>query len=279
MPHVRFTGVNSKSRTLLFDTTGLGLTFDQLSGGEREIAFLVGQIDRFGLRNGLFLLDEPELHLNADLIRVWITYLTSTVATGQIWLATHSLEAVEAAGQKATFVLERNEATRKVDSVARLDTRPVLSALSRAVGTPAFSISQLLFVFVEGEEGVGERERFRKLAGLPQTSAFGCGSCNEVLRRVMSIRAIAREAEAGIRIGGVVDWDFRSDADSNALNHDHGVFVLPVHKVENYFLHPGTLSVLLQQNGRGAFQPFSSATLPMRVLEAGYSSIQWQPKR
>ena len=92
--------------------------------------------------------------------------------TGQIWLATHSLEAVEAAGQRATFVLERNEETRSVNTLARLDTRPVLSALSRAVGTPAFSISQLLFVFVEGEESVGERERFRKLADAPQNVRF-----------------------------------------------------------------------------------------------------------
>ena len=52
LPHVVFTGVNSKARTLLFDTTGLELSFDQLSGGEREIAFLIGQIDRFGLRQG-----------------------------------------------------------------------------------------------------------------------------------------------------------------------------------------------------------------------------------
>ena len=154
LPHVVFTGVDPKTRTLLFDTAGLELSFNQLSGGEREIAFLIGQIDRFGLRKGLFLLDEPELHLNADLIRSWVGYLTGTVETGQIWLATHSLEAVEAAGQQATFVLERNETTRKVESLARLDTRPVLSALSRAVGTPAFSISQLLFIFVEGEESV-----------------------------------------------------------------------------------------------------------------------------
>lgn len=63
IPHVIFAGIDSKKRTLLFDTTGLELTFDQLSGGEREIAFLIGQVDRFGLRQGLFLLDEPELHL------------------------------------------------------------------------------------------------------------------------------------------------------------------------------------------------------------------------
>ncbi|MBK9522230.1 MAG: AAA family ATPase [Rhodocyclaceae bacterium] len=250
LPHVLFTGIDSKKRTLLFDTTGLELSFDQLSGGEREIAFLVGQIDRFGLRQGLFLLDEPELHLNADLIRTWVAYLTSTVSIGQVWLATHSLEAVEAAGQQATFVLERNEETRKVDGLARLDSRPILSALSRAVGTPAFSISLLLFVFIEGEEGVGERERFRKLAGLPQNVRFmECGSCNEVLRRVAAIKSLTNDTETGIRIGGIVDRDFRSDADASALHNANGVFVLPVHEVENFFLHPETLAVLLKQNG------------------------------
>lgn len=255
IPHVVFTGVDSKKRTLLFDTTGMELTFDQLSGGEREIAFLIGQIDRFGLRQGLFLLDEPELHLNADLIRMWVAYLTGTVQTGQIWLATHSLEAVEAAGQQATFVLERNEGTRKVDCLDRLDTRPVLSALSRAVGTPAFSISKLLFIFVEGEEGVGERERFRNLAGLLQNVRFmECGSCNEVLRRVAAIKALANEAEAGIRIGGVVDRDFRTEANVSTINNS-GVFVLPVHEAENYFIHPATLAVLLQQNGREELVP------------------------
>ncbi len=251
LPHVFFTGVDSRRRTLLFDTTGLELTFNQLSGGEREIAFLVGQIDRFGLRQGLFLLDEPELHLNADLIRTWVAYLTGTVATGQIWLATHSLEAVEAAGQHATFVLERNEESRQVDGLARLDSRPVLSALSRAVGTPAFSISQLLFVFVEGEEGVGERERFRQLAGSPQHVRFmECGSSHDVLRRVSTIKALATEAEAGIRIGGVIDRDFLSDADAQAHMERYSVLVLPVHEAENFFLHPPTLNVILRQNGR-----------------------------
>jgi hypothetical protein len=252
LPHVVFAGIDSKGRRILFNTTGLELSFDQLSGGEREIAFLIGQIDRFGLRQGLFLLDEPELHLNADLIRLWVGYLTSTVETGQIWLATHSLEAVEAAGQQATFVLERNEQTRKVDSLARLDQRPVLSALSRAVGTPAFSISKLLFVFIEGEEGVGERERFRKLAGLPQDVRFmECGSCNEVIRRVGVIKALANESEAGMRIGGVVDRDFRHDSDATARAGGSSIFVLPVHEVENFFLHPGTIDLLLAQNGRG----------------------------
>ena len=249
LPHIAFNGVDSKRRTLLFDTSGLELSFDQLSGGEREIAFLVGQIDRFSLRQGLFLLDEPELHLNADLIRRWVGYLMGTMETGQMWLATHSLEAVEAAGQRATFVLERNDSNRKVDSISRLDERPVLSALSRAVGTPAFSISRLAFVFIEGEENIGERERFRQLSGLSENVRFiECGSCNEVMRRVDVFKSLGDETQEAIRIGGVIDRDFRVPADMSRFEQKR-IHVLSVHEVENFFLHPATLQVLLEQNG------------------------------
>ena len=256
LPHIVFMGVNSKQRTLQFDTTGLELTFDQLSGGERELAFLIGQIDRFQLRHGLFLLDEPELHLNADLIRSWVEFLSNTVITGQIWLATHSLEAVEEAGKNATFVLERDIETRQVNKCSRLDQRPVLAALSRAVGTPAFSISQLLFVFIEGKEGIGERERFRKLTKLAENVRFmECGSSSEIIRRVEEIKDLAEEADAGIRITGVVDRDHKTDAECDGLQNYNDIYILRVHEIENFFLHPETLQVLINQSGIAGLSP------------------------
>lgn len=251
LPHLAFTGVDAKRKQLVFDTTGFELTFSQLSGGEREIAFLIGQIDRFRLTEGLFLLDEPELHLNADLIRAWVAYLTGTVKSGQIWLATHSLEAVEAAGERATFVLERNEATRRVDTLARLDSRPVLAALSRSVGSPAFSISSLSFVFVEGQPELGERERFRRLCGSQSNLRFiEGGSGSEVLRRLEAIQSLAKESGSGIRAGAVLDQDFLRDDQKKDIESVAHRFVLPVHEVENLFLSPPLLQHLLKQNGR-----------------------------
>jgi hypothetical protein len=198
----------------------------------------------------LFLLDEPELHLNADLIRQWVSYLTGTVQNGQIWLATHSLEAVEAAGPSASFILERNDATRKVENIARLDSRPVVTALSRAVGTPAFSISKLTFVYIEGEERLGERERFRKLCGLPVDVRFmEGGSCTEVQRRLADVKSLATTSGAGIRIGAVVDKDFRNAAEISALSAVTSLYVLPVVECENLFLELRTLDALLSQNG------------------------------
>lgn len=254
MPHLLFSGVDTEKKAILFDTAGMQLRFDQLSGGEREISFLIGQIDRFGLRNGLFLLDEPELHLNPDLVRDWVTYLGNTVATGQVWLATHSLEAVEAAGLNSTILLERDESTRVVSSVGSLAQQPVLTSLSRAVGTPAFSISELRFVFIEGEEQIGERERYRKVTGLGTDTRFiECGSCSEVIRRLSTINGIAKEANQNIRIVGVIDKDWRSKAELDSLTAHKGLVALPVHEIENFFLHKETLSDLAGSLGQKAF--------------------------
>ena len=249
LPHIVFSGVDTKSKNLLFNTAGLEVSFNQLSGGEREIAFLIGQIERFGLRNGLFLIDEPELHLNPDLIRRWMEYLMSTVQTGQIWLATHSLEAVEVAGPQATYVMERNDETRLVDKIDRLDCKPLLSALSRSLGSPAFSISSPLFVFVEGQAELGERERFARLVQTSSDVRFiECGSCNEVARQVAVIKTLAHEAKIDIKILGIVDSDFKS-LNAVASLESNGLYILDVHEVENFFLNPDTLTVLMTQNG------------------------------
>lgn len=57
-----------------------------------------------------------------------------------------------------------------------------------------------------------------------------------------------------MRIGGVVDRDFRSNAEATVFANGSSIFVLPVHEVENFFLHPGTIDLLLAQNGRGQVQ-------------------------
>lgn len=250
LPHLLFLGVNPQRREIHFDSTGTPLTFDQLSGGEREIAFLVGQIERFSLRKGLLLVDEPELHLNYDLLRAWIGYLKSSVENGQIWLATHSLEVVEVTGQDATVLLQRDSAIRKVNSASPLSRQPVVSTLSRAVGSPAFSIGNLAFVLIEGEEEIGERERFRLLSDVPTHVRFlESGSCKEVVRRVEHLRQLAEVSEQRLRIGGVLDGDWRSAAERTAFEA-LGLHVLAVHEVENLFLHPETLRALCEEIGR-----------------------------
>lgn len=253
LPHLRFVGVEStgRRRTPIFDSAGLQLSFSQLSGGEREVAFLIGQIDRFKLQRGLLLIDEPELHLNPDLLRNWLAFLRATVTDGQIWIATHSLEAVEVAGPNATFVFERDRDDRIVRAPSVLVGRPVLSALSAAVGSPAFAISRLRFVYIEGDRQSRERERFFAICGEADQNRFlEGGSCSEVLRRLGDVRSLAEASGEQLHVGAVLDRDFRSEAKANQLMSEVGVHVLSCHEIENVFLQPDALEVLLERAGR-----------------------------
>lgn len=251
LPHLRFSTVDMNRLMPLFDTAGAELNFSGLSGGEREIAFLVGQIDRFRLRHGLLLVDEPELHLNPDLVRTWIAFLRDSVADGQVWIATHSLEAVEAAGPEASFLFERDAASREVGSVAQLADRPVVLALSGALGTPAFALSRHKFVFVEGERASAERERFHRLCGSEGIRFIEAGGCRSVISKRTTIAELGVEADTPIHVGAIVDRDFRGEAEVAELQASGGTHVLGCHEVENLMLHPPTLDALLRQNGKG----------------------------
>lgn len=254
LPHLLFTGINNLTRQVQFDSTGMELSFNHLSGGEREIAFLVGQIERFALRKGLLLLDEPELHLNYDLLRAWIAFLKGTIDEGQVWFATHSLEVIEITGAPSTFLIERDENSRKITSASSLNNRPVLTTLSRAVGSPAFSISNQSFVLIEGVEDIGERERFRQLCGQPSKVRFMVGgNCGELERRHTSLLAIAAASGEPLRVGGVTDSDWRGPAERERLRL-LGVYMLEVHEVENFFLHPGTVEHIMAAIGKDPAQ-------------------------
>jgi energy-coupling factor transporter ATP-binding protein EcfA2 len=241
LPHLRFEGVDGNA--LAFNSAGETLQFEGLSGGEREIAFLVGQIDQFELTRGLLLLDEPELHLNPDLLRAWLEFILEGITDGQVWIATHAMEAVEVAGAEASFVFERDKDTRTVSRVARLEERGAVAILSRAVGSPAFSLQNLRFVYVEGERaGAGEKERFYELCGQPGAHRFmPAGGSKEVIRSVESLRYLAAETGEALAVGGVIDRDFKADSEVAEIKEKTSVFVLSCHEIENLFLYPPAL--------------------------------------
>jgi energy-coupling factor transporter ATP-binding protein EcfA2 len=281
LPHLAFNRLDQSERRLIFDTAGEELPYEDLSGGEKELAFLVGQVERFGVTRGLFLLDEPELHLNAELLRRWIDYLRDSTETGQVWVATHALEVVETAGLNTTFVMER-DADRRVRHADPLGDRPALATLAPLLGTPAFSLAASRFALIEGERPGRERERFARVLGSSSTDRFiESGGCREVLRRLEGLRAVASEAEQ-LRVGAFIDRDFRSDAQAAELEHETGVLVLPVHEIENLFLHPPLLTKLLEQTDQagndphGLLRDVADARAGQWVWERTISRREWQ---
>jgi hypothetical protein len=120
------------------------------------------------------------------------------------------------------------------------------------LGTPAFSVSASTFVLIEGERAGRERERFVQVTGAAPTVRFiEAGGCGQVAARFAGLLLLAGEAEEQVRAGAFVDRDHRSDEQVGAFEAAHEVSVLPVHEIENYFLHPDLLDALSVE-GSGA---------------------------
>lgn len=258
LPHLHYAGINAKNR-LTFDAAGVDLLFSSLSSGEKEIAFIIGQIERFGLKNGLMLLDEPELHLNADIVTRWVTYLKNVIGVGQTWIATHSMEAVEAAGASSTILLERESSTRMVSRADSLESRPVVQLLAQALGTPAFPLRDSPFIYIESadrEDEMGDDSAAREISRferLCETQPFPRflqgGNCREVLRNAIAASYLASSSDDRVRVGAIIDRDYRDERDFTSIVQS-GVHVLGCKEVENLFLHPAALQSILKKTSK-----------------------------
>lgn len=244
LPHLRFIGVSSRERTAEFMSHGQRLNFNDLSGGEREIAFLLGQVDRFRLREGVLAIDEPELHLHPSLLRRWVAYLQDAIDDGQVWLATHSLEASEVAGPSATFILGSG---RKTGAAVSASAKPLLPLLSATLGSPAFSLQDKVCLYVEGDRGLSETQRFSNiLDSNPDVLVMEGGGCAEVQRRVELAQELSEDVGLNLQVCGVVDRDFTREEVSD------DVHILSCHEVENIYLYPPVLDAIAQRNGLSA---------------------------
>lgn len=247
LPHLSFNRPEQDRKTLVFNANDREIPYHELSGGEREVAFLAGQILRFGLRRGLLMLDEPELHLNAELLERWLRWATDTVTEGQVWIATHSLEAVEVAGPDNALVLERG-LDGLVQKLTRLSERPIMSTLSGALGAPAFSLDRQRFILIEGERPGRERTRFSELCPGFDTLFLEAGNCQQVVAKLALVSDLAQESDR-LHIGGVIDRDHWGARQVQRFGEQAPVHVLGVHEIENLFLIPAALAIFTERNG------------------------------
>lgn len=98
----------------------------------------------------IFLYDEPELHLNANLEKLLSSHLKQLQGNNQIWLATHSYEILDSANYKDVFQIVhytgKNQIYRLISDEDKFET---FKSLGANVGLQL--ISQKV-IFVEGKQ-------------------------------------------------------------------------------------------------------------------------------
>jgi hypothetical protein len=212
-------------------TTG-SYSVHELSDGERVIFYLIGQC-LCAPKNGILIIDEPELHLHQALQRrLW----DSIEATRQDCLfiyVTHDLDF--AATRNAGTTVWVNEYT--ATNGWQWDIVPKGTPFPQALLLEVLG-SRRPILFVEGKRGGPDETIYTAL--YPKLHVMAVGGCETVIHLTRSARELKQIGQLQTDAYGLVDHDGRDAASVQALTNA-GVTVLPVSEIENILLNEAVI--------------------------------------
>lgn len=164
-----------------------GLTYRELSEGEQQLLAVVGMLRFLRHEDSLFLLDEPDTHLNPSWGLEYLNILKEHADTGQnshLLLATHDPLVLSNLRRNQVVILERNSETGHVTS-SEPDDDPVgmgvqgilrnMFGVRSAIGTETQDkLDEHAELMARGNQRTKPQEkRFKELADELAASGFG----------------------------------------------------------------------------------------------------------
>jgi predicted ATPase len=218
---------------------------DALSDGEKEVLHILAYLFRLRRLSNVVLWDTPELHLNAALESRLFDAIRRVAPNNQYWIATHSLEFINAAPLDSVFVL-RQDGNSAVVERASGEERKARVRIYREMGAQVgLQLVSAVVVFVEGKEANSDKRLLDRIiaSSVPGVNFVAGGSCESILSAGTRANDLLAEACANGDFFAVVDRDYRSDDEVRELTNKYKarLFVWKVHEIENIFLQPDLL--------------------------------------
>lgn len=220
----------------------------EMSDGERVIFYLIGQC-LAAPRNGIIVIDEPELHLHKsvqaplwdaveklrnDCLFVYLTHDVDFAAAKEsakrVWLKSFD-------GQKWDWELVNDDENLPNDLLIEVlgSRKPV--------------------VFVEGEIGSFDVSLYKEL--LSNFLVVPRGSCSQVIQSVKALKANPQIHH--LDVYGIIDRDRRVPAEIVKLEQD-SIYVLKVAEVENLFCTKEVLAIVSSRLARDPDADFQTVS-------------------
>ena len=240
----KVTSDKNPSETLRVMAVRLGTEFDAklLSDGQKEIASLVALKHAAGPQSLLFLIDEPELHLNERAaVEKWAA-IEQWYPNSVFLYATHSMIFATRTDLTATFFIDGDGQLSQSDA-AQTIPRDLIESVVGARVQLLRSADPPLYC----EDGM--------LEWIAQ-DLLGEGAYTTIV--MDGWEAVERSVRAGVPaltrtstqpFGGLIDRDTRSDIDL-APWEARGLFSLPFYDAEAVLLHPDLAQIWYRPDGK-----------------------------
>jgi len=261
--------------------TDSGRTFDLdgLSSGEKGLLLTCLIIARSVARDGLVLLDEPELHLNPAIAKGLLTFFVDTYVNAkniQLITCSHSPEILMGAFDRSECTLLHLKSSTEISKVRRQDESDLTDALRRLGSSEVESLIVKSTVFVEGERDAELLDKgFEKLFRGYKLNDQGGRKELEKLIRV--IQHEEREGKEPPRKFFILD----RDDEPLELSSSSKVRILQWKRrcLENYLIDAEVITDILN-HAEIAKMPIGSVSNTERLLrDLALSQLDWMAAR
>lgn len=220
----------------------------EMSDGERVIFYLIGKC-LAAPRNGIVVIDEPELHLHKS-VQIPLWNAIEKLRQDCIFLyLTHDID-FAAAKEVAKIIWLKSFDGQNWDwSLINKDEKLPSELIIKVLG------SRKPIVFVEGESDSFDSCLYREL--LSNFLVIPRGSCSEVIQSVKALKANSQFHH--LEVFGLIDRDRRLQAEIEMLEQS-SIYVLEVAEVENLFCTEEVLKVVSERLARDSIADFSAVS-------------------
>ncbi len=247
----RFDDIDFERSTARFvvSTPQGDIDLDDLSSGEKEIAFVFGELQRLRPVNSIILFDEPDLHINEEVQRKIPGELKGLGQDNQIWIATHSLGIMDSVDYSSLFRMNQYDEGNQVQQVFGDSDR---YELFRAVtGNAGLVTLAQKIVFLEGIETTDKHIYSSLFSGYRGRISFvPSGSVREVSAVGAKVLELLETSPGFNFYYAIRDRDFM-DGQSRQRILDTGrgrIYVLERYHIENYLLDWSAISAVISRN-------------------------------
>lgn len=194
----------------------------QMSDGERVIIYIAGRV-LFAPRNGIIIVDEPELHLHKSIANKLWDILENKRPDCRFIYFTHDLDFATSRNCQKAWIRNFNYPNKwSIELISESEIPEEL--LLKLLG------SRKPILFCEGKQESLDRRVFEII--YPKFTIQPVGTCKNVINYT---RAYNHVANTYCKAFGIIDKDFRTDTQLECLSKDY-IFSYDIAEIENLFL-------------------------------------------
>ena len=248
LPHRELVIGGLRVQTRVKDQSEKIYNSSEMSDGERIIFYLIGQCLAVP-KNGIIVIDEPELHLHKSVQAPLWAEIEKLRSDCLFVYLTHDVDFAAAKQGAARIWLKSFDGTSWDWEPVNPDENLPDDLLLEVLG------SRKPVVFVEGDNGSYDVSLYREV--LPSFLVVPRGSCSQVILAVKALKANSQLHH--LSVFGIVDRDRRIPEEIAALEAD-SIFVLAVAEVENLFCTQEVIKIASQRLARDPAADFQKVS-------------------